>query len=203
MDLLCKGTCSDNVLRSAVIGWFRPTHASWVLRKRWQNKFFLDSCLEVRWYLLALPLVCSHSRLSGTGKHIEAETKWLPCPGDIFKCILLNENVWIPIKFSLHFVPKSPMNNVPTLVQIMAWRRPGDKPLSEPMMVSLLMHICVTQLQRVKGHWLWILQHARCWNIHDRSFVRTTMIMLSSSKSLPVTINSQDLKKNYTLNSFW
>ena len=28
-----------------------------------------------------------------------------------------------------------------TLVQIMVWRRPGDKPLAEPMMVSLLMHI--------------------------------------------------------------
>ena len=26
----------------------------------------------------------------------------------------------------------------------MAWRRPGDKPLSEPMMASLLTHICVT-----------------------------------------------------------
>ena len=31
----------------------------------------------------------------------------------------------------------------------MAWRRPGDKPLSEPMMFSLLMHVCVTQLQWV------------------------------------------------------
>ena len=32
----------------------------------------------------------------------------------------------------------------------MAWRRPGDKPLSEPMMVNLLlMHICVTQPQWV------------------------------------------------------
>ena len=31
----------------------------------------------------------------------------------------------------------------------MAWRRPGDKPLSEPMMVSLLTHICVNRPQRV------------------------------------------------------
>ena len=29
------------------------------------------------------------------------------------------------------------MNNGPALVQIMAWRRPGDKPLSEPMMVTV------------------------------------------------------------------
>ena len=45
---------------------------------------------------------------------------------DIFKCIFLNENVRIPIKISLKFVPKGPINNMPSLVQIMAWRRPGD-----------------------------------------------------------------------------
>ena len=69
---------------------------------------------------------------------------------DIFKCIFMNENVWISLKISLEFVPKIPMNNIPSLVQIMAWRRSGDKPLSEPMMVSLLTHICVTRLQWVK-----------------------------------------------------
>ena len=35
---------------------------------------------------------------------------------DIFKCIFFNENVWIPIKISLKFVLKSPINNIPTLV---------------------------------------------------------------------------------------
>ena len=48
-------------------------------------------------------------------------------PDDIFKCIFLNENVSISIKISLKFVPKGPANNVPALVQIMGWRRPGDK----------------------------------------------------------------------------
>ena len=71
---------------------------------------------------------------------------------DIFKCIFLNENVWIPIKISLKFVPQGPINNIPALVQIMAWRRPGDKPLSEPMMVRLPTHICVTRPQWVKYH---------------------------------------------------
>ena len=64
-------------------------------------------------------------------------------PGDIFKCIFLNENVWISIKNSLKFVPKVPINDIPALVQIMAWRRPGDKLLSEPVMFSLLTLICV------------------------------------------------------------
>ena len=66
-------------------------------------------------------------------------------PDNIFKCIFLNENVSI----SLKFVPKSPINNTPAMVQIMAWRRPGDKPLSEPMVISLPMHICVTRPQWV------------------------------------------------------
>ena len=70
-------------------------------------------------------------------------------PDDSFKLILLNENVWISIEVSLKFVPKGPINNIPALVQIMAWRRPGDKPLSEPMMVSSLTHICVTRPQWV------------------------------------------------------
>ena len=64
---------------------------------------------------------------------------------DIFKCIFLNENAWISINISLKFVPNGPINNIPALVQIMAWRRSGDKPFSEPLMVRLLTHICVTR----------------------------------------------------------
>ena len=68
---------------------------------------------------------------------------------DIFKCIFLNENVWISLKIWLKFVPRVPINNISAMVQIMAWRRSGDKPLSEPMMISLLTHICVTRPQWV------------------------------------------------------
>ena len=76
---------------------------------------------------------------------------------DIFKWIFLNENVIILIEISLKSVPKGPINNIPALVQIMAWRRPGDKPLSEPMMVRLPTHICVTLPQWVKFHWHFVL----------------------------------------------
>ena len=72
---------------------------------------------------------------------------------DIFKCIFVNENVWIPIKMSLKFVPKGPINNIPALVQIMAWRRAGNKPLSQPMMVELPTHICITRPQWVKSEY--------------------------------------------------
>ena len=34
---------------------------------------------------------------------------------DIFKCIFVNENVWIPIKISLKFVHKGLINNIPAL----------------------------------------------------------------------------------------
>ena len=68
----------------------------------------------------------------------------------IFKCIFLNENVWIAIKISLKFIPKGPVNNIPALLQIMAWRLPGDKSLSEPMMVWSLTHICVMRPEWVE-----------------------------------------------------
>ena len=70
---------------------------------------------------------------------------------DIFKRIFFNENVWILLKISLKFVSKGPINKIQALFQIMAWRRPGDKPLSEAMLVSLLTHNCVTRPQWVNN----------------------------------------------------
>ena len=70
---------------------------------------------------------------------------------DIFKCMFFNENCCILIKISLKYVRKVPIDNNPALVQIMAWCRLGDKPLSESMMVKLLTHICVTRPQWVKN----------------------------------------------------
>ena len=65
----------------------------------------------------------------------------------VSNAFFFNENALISLKISLKFVPKVRINNIPAMVQIMAWRRPGDKPLSEPMLVSLLTHICVTRPQ--------------------------------------------------------
>ena len=73
---------------------------------------------------------------------------------DVFKCISLNGGIWISINISWKFVPKGQINNIPTLVQITAWHRPGNKPLSEPTMVSSVTrthwgrvtHICVGNL---------------------------------------------------------
>ena len=70
---------------------------------------------------------------------------------DTFKRIFLNEHIRISTKNSLKFDPKVLINNIPALVLIMAWRRPGDKSLSEPMLVRSLTHICVTWPQWVNS----------------------------------------------------
>ena len=65
----------------------------------------------------------------------------------------LEWNVLISLNISLIFFPEGQIDNVPSFVQIMAWRRSGHKPLSEPMMLSLLTHICVTRPQWVNWQW--------------------------------------------------
>ena len=87
---------------------------------------------------IILPVHINTLRPRQNGRHF---------PDDTFESIFLNENVRISIKISLKFVTKGSINNIKAMVQIMAWRRPGDKPLSEPMIVSLPMHICITRPQ--------------------------------------------------------
>ena len=58
-----------------------------------------------------------------------------------FSIAFINENVSISVKFWLKFVPNVRINNILSLVQTMAWRTPGNKPLPERMIASLLTHI--------------------------------------------------------------
>ena len=111
------------------------TFSGWILYTK-HGWWHLWSCCYLNW----LPLF-NTLRPRQNGCHLA---------DNIFKCIFLNENVSVAIKISLKFVPKGPINNIPALVQIMAWRRLDNKPLSEPMMVSLPTHICVTRPQWVK-----------------------------------------------------
>ena len=88
---------------------------------------------------------------------------------DIFQTTFSNAFPWMKmfqfcrIKISSKFVSKGPINNNPALVQIMAWRRSGDKPLSEPMMASLLTHICVTRPQWVNIYIFHSISLTRKW----------------------------------------
>ena len=112
----------------------------------------------VECFMVGLALGLNTLRPRQNGRHFADDT---------FKHIFFNENVRISIEISLKFVPKGPINSIPALVQIMAWRRPGDKPLSEPVSVSLLTHICVTRPQWVKIT-CWIILHTyRQMNCHN------------------------------------
>ena len=91
------------------------------------------------------------------------ERKWPSFSRRHFQMHFLVSKLWIPNKIPLKFVPKGPINNVPALVQIISWHRPGDKPLSEPMMVSLLMHICVTRPQWVNTEFILIPESSIEW----------------------------------------
>ena len=82
---------------------------------------------------------------------------------DTFKSIFLDENGGISIKISLKFVHKGPINNIPALVQMMAWRQPGNKPLSETMVVRLPTYICVTRPQWVNENRPYYLHPCRSW----------------------------------------
>ena len=84
--------------------------------------------------------------------------------GRYFADDILNEKV--SLKISLKIVPMVRISNIPALVQIMAWCRPGDKPLSESMMISLPTHICVNRPQWVH-HFILSLQTISMWELHN------------------------------------
>ena len=81
---------------------------------------------------------------SHTAWHNGATTIRPPFRRRYFQHIFLTENVWISLNLTEIF-PKGGIINIPALVQIMAWHRPGDKQLPEPIMDRLLTHICVTR----------------------------------------------------------
>ena len=84
--------------------------------------------------------------------------------------LVLNKGIWISIDISLKFVLKGQINNISGLVQIMAWRRPGDKPLSEPILSQWnnswdVSSCLVTQggpsgsmQERIRGHHAFVVQ---------------------------------------------
>ena len=133
MKIMMFGCLPNDTWLARIAEFLRRFIVFVVLSRRHQGGSKLPrSCFRCGIWLLINTL-----RLRQDGRHF---------PVDIFKCILMNENKIISIQISLKFVPKVPINNIPVFVQIMTWRRPGDKPLSEPMVVRLPTQICVTRL---------------------------------------------------------
>ena len=124
--------------------WDGNTGVSWDRKTRfvlWLS--LINLCMYVCFYRKYLLLPVNGWHLTHWGRDKIAA---------IFQSTVSNGFSWMKMyEFRLKFVPKGPINNIPALVQIMAWRRPGAKPLSEPMMVRLLTHIWVTRPQWVKA----------------------------------------------------
>ena len=132
----------------------------------------------------------------------------------ILQTIYLNENtcIWISIKISLKFVPKCPINNIPALVQVMAWRRPGDKPSSEPMMASLLTHICSSRSQWVNMKMSYHYRKSHCGDklTIRLSYLHNGISYTGKTASLPILDQPPDLLTNRRqaqninpMNSYW
>ena len=130
----------------------KVTMDSWIIYIKYYGVYSTHLCNDIIILLFSLHVKLQPHHYWGLFNTLRQRQNGRHFADDTFKPIFLNENIQISIKISLKFVPKVPINNIPSLVQIMAWRRPGDKPLSEPMMVCLLTHICVTRPQWVNKH---------------------------------------------------
>ena len=145
--MFCGNRCIDYILTRCVLCFTKCFIRLEVYRKISNIRRTKLRHLDVSHLVLQLPLpnpfnACIKSlRWRQNGRHFADDT---------LKRFFLNGNVSILIKILLRFVPNGPINNIPAFVQIMAWRRPSDKPLSEPMMIISLTHICVTRPQWVK-----------------------------------------------------
>ena len=129
--------------------------SSMISIQNYRHEWFVSVALNCWYASLYVTGACAHDVDSWHTKRLlntlRPRQNGRNFPDDIFKCIFLNENVWISINILLKFVPKGSISNIPALVQIMAWRRLGDKPLYEPMLACSPTHICVSRPQWVNG----------------------------------------------------
>ena len=126
-----------------LLHWYLLKQTQWGLNKM-AAIFQTTFSNEFSWMEITMP--CLKFHLIHWGR-----AKWLPFTRRHFQMHFL-EWKWKNFDryFTVKFVPEGSLKNIPALVQIMAWRRPGDKPLSELMMIILLTHIYVTRPQWVK-----------------------------------------------------
>ena len=85
---------------------------------------------------------------------------------------------WLKFHWRLSLL-NDPINNIPALVPIMAWRRPGAEPLSEPMMVKWTTHIYVTRTQ-------WVLTKADSFLKSRFSSTEADTVIIGDGERRPV-----------------
>ena len=121
-----------------LLSFYIPHHFLW---SGWHNlKLRLRSykiLQHFKWYMwndkyqseitIADKLIHQLNFLPATSKYINTlRQNGCQLPGNIFECIFLNDKISVLIKISLKFAPKGLISNIPALVQIMAWCRPGN-----------------------------------------------------------------------------
>ena len=89
---------------------------------------------------------------------------------------IFNDNVSISIK--MFYSQGSNYKEIPALIHIMDWRRPGDKPLSQAMVIILLTHISVTRPQKVNNWTKWN------WEYSCHALRRNGCLAISESLTL-------------------
>ena len=113
--------------------------------------FILDLCALLHVWMYDMHINDANTlRSRRNGRHFPWHFQMHFCE---WKCMNLDKN--FQNGAALKFVPKGPVNSIPALVQIMAWRRPGAKPVSESMMVSLLTHIYASPGLDELNCWVW------------------------------------------------
>ena len=126
------------------------TWAKWRLINKWTQK---QSLVKVNQDIFAFVLSYTVFDMSGVFIQHWILTHWGRDEMDnnsqtTFSNVFSSMKMFVQI--SLKLASRDLIKNIPALVQIMDWRRPGDKPLSETMMVSIPTHICVTRPQGFK-----------------------------------------------------
>ena len=104
----------------------------------------------------------------------------------------MNEKFCILIRISLEFVPKGPIDNYSALIQVMAWRWTGDKPLPEAMLLNSLTDICGT-----RGIWVNCVEWSHPYLPKRRISITCAVCNLSDQKCY-LTVSKQ-LRNLYNL----
>ena len=105
------------------------------------------------------------------------------------------ERKWVLIKISLEFVPKGPINNSSNGPDN-GLAQPSDKTLSEPMMVSLLTHICVTRHQLVK---VWFILFSYNINVCVIRWTITVILLLFNAVLFTIHVWNSHVRLNVLL----
>ena len=112
-------------LMSLLIGWHLIVYKSSILHylKLYLPCVCVGFCVMFLYELYLSKLTCfCRSNLTGRGlTNLRLDKMAAILAGYNFKCIFLNENDRIPIRILLKCVHRSPIDNKPELVQVVAW----------------------------------------------------------------------------------